>query len=64
MYLMRPNSGISAKAGPDGVIRDVTIRYEMPGYFNRVKNVVHHDRRGEVVFCVVRPDAGHHDQAR
>jgi 8-oxo-dGTP diphosphatase len=47
---------ICKRLGSDGVIRDVTIRYEMPGYFNRVKNVVHHDRRGEVVFCVVRPD--------
>ncbi len=37
-------------------IIDVTIQYDTPGYFNRVKSVVQRDRRGEVVFCVMRPN--------
>ncbi len=48
--------GICSKLGCSGQIRDVTVRYAAPGYFNRVKNVVQRDRRGEVVFCVIRPD--------
>lgn len=43
---------LSSKGG----ISDVTIRYASPSYFNRVKSVVQHDRRGEVVFCVIRPN--------
>lgn len=39
-----------------GAISDVTVRYTAPGYFNRLKSVVQRDRRGEVVFCVIRPD--------
>ncbi len=37
-------------------ITDVTIRYEAASYFNRLKSMVQHDRRGEVVFCVIRPN--------
>jgi len=37
-------------------VMDVTIRYESQSYFNRIKSVVQKDRRGEVVFCVVRPN--------
>lgn len=40
----------------DNAIKDVTIHYTSPNYFNRLKNVVQRDRRGEVVFCVIRPD--------
>ena len=47
---------ICKKMGSTGNITDVTIRYDMPGYFNRIKNAVQYDRRGEVVFCVVRPN--------
>lgn len=46
---------ICKKLKADAVIKDVTIRYSAPGYFNRIKSVVQRDRRGEVVFCVVRP---------
>lgn len=46
---------ICKKLKTDAVIKDVTIRYSAPGYFNRIKSVVQRDRRGEVVFCVVRP---------
>jgi len=47
---------ICKRLGADGIIRDVTIRYARPGYFNRIRNAVRYDRRGEVVFCVIRPD--------
>lgn len=47
---------ICKKLGSDVNISDVTLRYETSSYFNRVKNVVQHDRRGEVVFCVIRPN--------
>lgn len=40
----------------NNAIKDVTIHYTSPNYFNRLKNVVQRDRRGEVVFCVIRPD--------
>lgn len=46
---------ICKKLKTDAIIKDVTIRYSAPGYFNRIKSVVQRDRRGEVVFCVVRP---------
>jgi len=47
---------ICTKLGASGTIKDVTVRYETPGYFNMIKSMVHRDRRGEVVFCVVRPN--------
>ncbi len=37
-------------------ITDINIRYGLPSYFNRLKNVVQRNRRGEVVFCVIRPN--------
>ena len=46
---------ICKKLKTDGQIKDVTIRYSAPGYFNRIKNMIQRDRRGEVVFCVIRP---------
>lgn len=46
---------ICKKLKSDALIKDVTIRYSAPGYFNRIKSAVQRDRRGEVVFCVVRP---------
>lgn len=45
---------ICKKLESKGTITDQTIRYLSPGYFNRIKNVVARDRRGEVVFCVIR----------
>lgn len=44
------------RLGSEGVIRDVTVRYPTPRYFNRVRHFVRHGRRGEVVFCVIRPN--------
>lgn len=35
---------------------DVTVRYINSSFFNKVKASVHRDRRGEVVFCVIRTD--------
>jgi len=45
-------SAINKKA----TIKDVTVRYSFPGYYNRIKNMIWRDRRGEVVFCVIRPN--------
>jgi 8-oxo-dGTP diphosphatase len=47
---------ICKKLGTNAPIKDVVIRYQSKSYFNRIKNVVNSDRRGEVVFCVVRPN--------
>jgi 8-oxo-dGTP diphosphatase len=49
-------NSVCRKLGSNGIIKDVTVRYSTPGYFNRVRNVVQRDRRGEVVFGVIRPD--------
>ena len=37
-------------------VREITISYPRSSYFNRIKNSVQKDRRGEVVFCVIRPN--------
>lgn len=37
-------------------IEEVTINYENKGFFNKIKKSVEKDRRGEVVFCVRRPN--------
>lgn len=37
-------------------IHDVTLRYANSSYFNKLKASIQRDRRGEVVFCVLRPD--------
>lgn len=47
---------ICKKLTTDGNVTDVTVRYASPSYFNRLKSVVQRDRRGEVVFCVIRPN--------
>lgn len=47
---------ICKKMASDGNISDITVRYATSSYFNRLKNVVQWDRRGEVVFCVIRPN--------
>jgi len=46
---------ICGKLKTEASIKDVAIRYSAPGYFNRIKNMIQRDRRGEVVFCVIRP---------
>lgn len=47
---------ICKKLSTDGNISDVSVRYASPSYFNRLKSVIQRDRRGEVVFCVIRPN--------
>ncbi len=42
---------LNMKAG----IEDTVIRYSNSSFFNKVKASVQRDRRGEVVFCVLRP---------
>lgn len=37
-------------------ISEVELECSRIGFFNRMKNFVENDRRGEVVFCVVRPN--------
>ena len=44
------------RLGSKDDISDVTIVYDSKKYFNRLKNMVLKDRRGEVVFCVIRPN--------
>ncbi|HEX2945333.1 MAG TPA: NUDIX domain-containing protein [Clostridia bacterium] len=40
----------------NSAIKDVTIHYNSPNYYSSLKSVVQRDRRGEVVFCVIRPN--------
>lgn len=47
---------ICDRLNTDGLIDDVSIRYVNSSYFNKIKASVLRDRRGEVVFCVLRPD--------
>lgn len=35
---------------------EITIRYFKSSFFNKIKRTVESDRRGEVVFCVIRPN--------
>jgi len=47
---------ICNKLSSDGNITDITVRYATSSYYNRLKNVIQWDRRGEVVFGVIRPN--------
>ena len=47
---------ISEKLNAKPIIRDVTIEYANSSFFNKMKTSVKWDRRGEVVFCVIRPN--------
>lgn len=47
---------LCAKLGTEPKIEEVTIEYDSSSYFNKVKKAVKTDRRGEVVFCVLRPN--------
>ncbi|MCX7922740.1 MAG: NUDIX hydrolase [Clostridia bacterium] len=44
------------KFGVEPSIKEVTINYTTSDYFNQIKTAVATDRRGEVVFCVLRPN--------
>ena len=46
---------ICSRFNIDGRIEDVSLRYANSSYFNKLASV-QRDRRGEVVFCVLRPD--------
>ena len=47
---------ICKKLNIDASIKDTVIRYTNSSFFNKTKASVQRDRRGEVVFCVLRPD--------
>ncbi len=47
---------ICQKFDTAGQIEDVTVRYKNSSFFNKMKASILRDRRGEVVFCVVRSD--------
>ncbi len=46
------------KFNTSGHMEDATIRYRNSSFFNKMKASVMRDRRGEVVFCVIRADGG------
>lgn len=47
---------ICKKLGIKAAIQEVTINYESGSFFGKMKRSIENDRRGEVVFCVVRPN--------
>lgn len=49
-------AGLCGKLPSEKSISDITVRYASPSYYNRLKGAVQWDRRGEVVFCVIRPN--------
>lgn len=46
---------ICTKLNTDARIDDIVIRYANSSFFNKIRSSVQRDRRGEVVFCVIRP---------
>lgn len=47
---------ISRKLNTEPNIEEITIEYANRSFFNKMKKTVEKDRRGEVVFCVIRPN--------
>lgn len=47
---------ICSKFNTKPKIKEIVIAYETDSYFNKVREAVATDRRGEVVFCVIRPN--------
>lgn len=47
---------ICKKLNRKAAIQDIVIRYANSSFFNKTKASVKRDRRGEVVFCVLRPN--------
>lgn len=47
---------ICKRLDTDAAIEDIVIRYTNSSFFNKTRSSVQKDRRGEVVFCVIRPD--------
>lgn len=46
---------LKASYNPKAYCREVKICYESESFFNKMKKSIETDRRGEVVFCVIRP---------
>ena len=42
--------------GEEPCIQEIAINYTNSSFFNKVKKSIEKDRRGEVVFCVIRPN--------
>ena len=47
---------ICKKLNTSPIIQDVTIKYTNSSFFNKMRASIQRDRRGEVVFCVIRPN--------
>jgi len=47
-------AAICKRFNTDPVVREVTIEYSNDNYFRKIVDAVNSDRRGEVVFCVIR----------
>jgi 8-oxo-dGTP diphosphatase len=47
---------ISRRFGRNAWIKDLVFENVNTSYFNKIKTSVKRDRRGEVVFCVIRPN--------
>ncbi|MCX7712026.1 MAG: NUDIX hydrolase [Clostridia bacterium] len=47
---------ICKKFNAEPKMKEVSVGYDEDTYFNKVKKAVNTDRRGEVVFCVKRPN--------
>lgn len=47
---------LCSKLNIEPLVEEKTIRYSESSFFNRMKRSIQKDRRGEVVFCVIRPD--------
>jgi ADP-ribose pyrophosphatase YjhB (NUDIX family) len=47
---------ICKKFNAEPYCEEITITYEKDNFFNKMKHSISVDRRGEVVFCVMRPN--------
>ncbi len=47
---------ICEELGAEQRSQDITIKYINSSFFNKMKKSIEKDRRGEVVFCVLRPN--------
>jgi len=47
---------ICRRFGVSPKVENTTLYFENESYFNKMKNSILTDRRGEVVFCVIRPN--------
>lgn len=49
-------NALKEKYGRDAWVKTVQLEYESSRYFSRIKEIIEHDRIGEVVFAVERPN--------